>query len=162
MARTAFRRACSCNDACVKQGSTIVHGSIYRFARGQRVCWVVGRAVVRDDLPGLGHHPAPGRRSSRRRARRQAGAGVLPGVVGTLEAIEVIKLLLGIGDPFVGRLPRWRDALAQRFTDTRKVDANPDCAYCAEGRHDSSRRRRGPEHFCSDSTTGRAGAYHGC
>ena len=57
--------------------------------------------------------------------------GVLPGVVGTLEAIEVIKLLLEIGDPLVGRLLHF-DALAQRFSEFR-LEPDPACRYCAEG-----------------------------
>ena len=57
--------------------------------------------------------------------------GVLPGVVGTLEAIEVIKPLLGIGDPLVGRLLQY-DALQQRFAEFR-LEPSPDCRYCAEG-----------------------------
>ena len=57
--------------------------------------------------------------------------GVLPGVVGTLEEIEAIKILLGIGEPLVGRLLVY-DALSQTFTELR-VDADPGCAWCGEG-----------------------------
>jgi molybdopterin/thiamine biosynthesis adenylyltransferase len=57
--------------------------------------------------------------------------GVLPGVIGTLEAIETIKLLLGIGEPLVGRLLHY-DALRQRFSELQ-LKPDPDCAYCAPG-----------------------------
>ena len=57
--------------------------------------------------------------------------GVLPGVVGTLEAIETVKILLGIGDPLVGRLLHY-DALRQRFTEL-ELRPDPGCLYCAPG-----------------------------
>ena len=57
--------------------------------------------------------------------------GVLPGVIGCLEAVEVIKILLGVGDPLVGRLIHY-DALAPRFTEL-EVRPDPKCAWCSEG-----------------------------
>jgi molybdopterin/thiamine biosynthesis adenylyltransferase len=57
--------------------------------------------------------------------------GVLPGAIGTLQAIETIKILLGIGDPLVGRLIQY-DALRQRFTELN-LRPDPECEYCAEG-----------------------------
>ena len=57
--------------------------------------------------------------------------GVLPGVIGTLEAVETIKILLGVGDPLVGRLLLY-DALKTRFTVVVQ-EPDPQCAYCSEG-----------------------------
>jgi molybdopterin/thiamine biosynthesis adenylyltransferase len=57
--------------------------------------------------------------------------GVLPGAIGTLQAIETIKILLGIGDTLVGRLIQY-DALRQRFTELN-LRPDPECKYCAEG-----------------------------
>jgi molybdopterin/thiamine biosynthesis adenylyltransferase len=57
--------------------------------------------------------------------------GVLPGVIGTLEAIETVKILLDLGDPLVGRLLHY-DALRQRFTELH-LRPDPDCKYCAKG-----------------------------
>lgn len=57
--------------------------------------------------------------------------GVLPGVVGLLEAVEAIKILLGAGDLLVGRLLHY-DALSARFTEFRQA-RNPECRYCADG-----------------------------
>ena len=54
--------------------------------------------------------------------------GVLPGVIGTLQANEAIKLLLGIGDPLVGRLLLY-DALERPFTEL-KLRRDPDCPVC--------------------------------
>jgi molybdopterin/thiamine biosynthesis adenylyltransferase len=117
------------NDACVKLGLPTVHGSIFRYEGQVSVFW-----------------PAyPGRRGPWYRcvytappppelapSCAEAGVlGVLPGVVGTLEAIETIKIILGIGDPLVGRMLHY-DALAQRFTELQ-LAANPDCSYCREG-----------------------------
>jgi len=55
--------------------------------------------------------------------------GVLPGVIGCLEAVEVCKILLGVGEPLVGRLIHY-DALGQRFTELA-VKADPGCAWCS-------------------------------
>jgi molybdopterin/thiamine biosynthesis adenylyltransferase len=58
--------------------------------------------------------------------------GVLPGVIGLLQATEAIKLILGLGDLLVGRLLQF-DALSMRFRETR-LPADPDCPVCAPGR----------------------------
>jgi len=57
--------------------------------------------------------------------------GILPGVIGLLEAVEAVKILLDLGDPLVGRLLHY-DALRQRFTEL-ELDHDPECRYCAEG-----------------------------
>ncbi|MBI2316287.1 MAG: molybdopterin biosynthesis protein MoeB, partial [Betaproteobacteria bacterium] len=57
---------------------------------------------------------------------------VLPGVIGLLQAVETLKILLGIGDPLVGRLIAY-DALRARFDELELV-RDPACAYCGEGR----------------------------
>jgi molybdopterin/thiamine biosynthesis adenylyltransferase len=57
--------------------------------------------------------------------------GVLPGVMGLLQAVETIKLLLHIGRPLVGRLLQY-DALEQRFTELQ-LERDPECGYCADG-----------------------------
>jgi molybdopterin/thiamine biosynthesis adenylyltransferase len=63
----------------------------------------------------------------------QAGVlGVLPGVIGMLQATEAIKLILGIGETLAGRLLQF-DALSMRFRETR-LAPDPDCVVCAPGR----------------------------
>jgi molybdopterin/thiamine biosynthesis adenylyltransferase len=57
--------------------------------------------------------------------------GVMPGTLGLLQAVETIKILLGLGEPLVGRMLHY-DALSGRFTEM-KVRKNPKCRYCAEG-----------------------------
>jgi molybdopterin/thiamine biosynthesis adenylyltransferase len=57
--------------------------------------------------------------------------GVLPGVVGLLEAVETVKIILGSGDPLVGRLIHY-DALRARFTEF-ELDRDPKCRYCGDG-----------------------------
>ena len=57
--------------------------------------------------------------------------GVLPGVMGLLQAVEVVKLLLGVGEPLVGKLLQY-DGLRTRF-NRLELTRDPDCAYCADG-----------------------------
>jgi len=117
------------NDACVKLGLPNVHGSIYRFEGQVSVFWPAYPArrgpCYRCLYP---EPPPPGLAPS----CAEAGVlGVLPGVIGTLEAIETIKLLLGLGDPLVGRLIQY-DALRQRFSELA-LAPDPACRYCAPG-----------------------------
>ena len=120
------------NDACVKMDIPNVHGSIYRFEGQVSVFWpgYADRGGRRGPCYRcLYPEPPPPELAP---SCAEAGVlGVLPGVVGTLEAIEVIKLLLGIGDPLVGRLLQY-DALQQRFAEFR-LEPSPDCRYCSEG-----------------------------
>ncbi|MHB1434592.1 MAG: molybdopterin-synthase adenylyltransferase MoeB [Thermoplasmata archaeon] len=110
------------NDAAVLRGIPNVYGSIYRF-EGQ-VTVFAGRSgpcyrCLYPEPPPP--HLAP--------SCAEAGVlGVLPGVVGLLQAIETLKLLLGIGEPLVGRLLLF-DALALRFRELQ-IRANPDCDLC--------------------------------
>jgi molybdopterin/thiamine biosynthesis adenylyltransferase/rhodanese-related sulfurtransferase len=118
------------NDACVKLGLPNVHGSIFRFEGQVSVFWPGYSKRRGPCYRCLFPEPPPPELAP---SCAEAGVlGVLPGVIGTLEAVETIKLLLDLGDPLVGRLLAY-DALRQRFTEL-KVEANPDCAYCAEGR----------------------------
>ena len=113
------------NDACVMLGKTNVHGSIFQF-EGQATVFKPGEGPCYRCL--FPEPPPPELAPS----CAEAGVlGVLPGVVGTLEAIETIKLLLGIGEPLVGRLLHY-DALRQRFSELR-LQPDPACAYCAPG-----------------------------
>ena len=117
------------NDACVKLGLPNVHGSIYRFEGQVSVFWP-GYPVRRGPCYRC-LYPSPPPPELAPSCAEAGVLGVLPGVIGTLEAVEVIKLLLGLGDPLVGRLLHY-DALRQRFTELT-VAADPKCAWCAEG-----------------------------
>ncbi|MCW3478320.1 molybdopterin-synthase adenylyltransferase MoeB [Neisseriaceae bacterium JH1-16] len=118
------------NDACVKLGIPNVHGSVYRFEGQASVFWP-GYAKRRGPCYRcLYPEPPPAEFAP---SCMEAGVlGVLPGVIGLLEAVETIKLLLGVGDPLVGRLLCY-DALKAEFREL-ELQPNPDCPYCAEGR----------------------------
>ena len=118
------------NDACVKLGKPLVYGAIDRF-NGQASVFDAGRH--RGERPCYRClFPEPPPPEFAPSCSDNGVLGVLPGVIGLLQATEVVKLLLGIGDPLAGRLLRF-DALAMRFRETR-VPADPDCAVCAPGR----------------------------
>jgi molybdopterin/thiamine biosynthesis adenylyltransferase/rhodanese-related sulfurtransferase len=112
------------NDASLVTRTPIVHGSIFRFE---------GQVTVFNPFVGpcyrcLVPEPPPPELAP---SCAEAGVlGVLCGIVGSLEAAEAIKMLLGIGDPLVGRLLAY-DALAEEVR-TFKVRRDPDCPACGE------------------------------
>lgn len=115
------------NDACVKLKKPCIHGSVYRFE---------GQVSVFSPAHGgpcyrcLYPEPPPAEFAP---SCAEAGVlGVLPGVIGLLEAIEVIKIILGIGDPLIGRLLAY-DALSAKFREF-KLRKDPNCNYCQEGK----------------------------
>ncbi len=118
------------NDACVKLGKPLVYGAVQRF-EGQVSVFDAGRH--RGQAPCyrcLFPEPPPPELAP---SCADAGVlGVLPGIVGLLQANEAIKLLLGIGQPLAGRLLQF-DALAPRFRELR-LPPDPDCPVCAPGR----------------------------
>lgn len=118
------------NDACVKLGLPDVNGAVYRFEGQLSVFW-----PARPQRPGpcyrcLYREPPPPELAP---SCAEAGVlGVLPGVIGLLQATETVKLLLGLGEPLVGRLLCF-DALRGRFTELA-IERDPQCRYCGEGR----------------------------
>jgi molybdopterin/thiamine biosynthesis adenylyltransferase len=118
------------NDAGVKLGLPVVHGSVFRFEGQVSVFW-----PGRKGAPGPCYrclYPSPPPPELAPSCAEAGVLGVLPGVVGLLQAVETIKVLLGIGDPLVGRLLQY-DALESRFTRLR-LEPDPHCEYCADGR----------------------------
>ena len=117
------------NDACVKLGKPLVYGAVQRF-EGQVSVFDAGRhrgacPCYRCLFP---EPPLPEFAPS----CAEAGVlGVLPGVIGLLQATEAVKLLLGIGDSLAGRLLQF-DALAMRFREMR-LRPDPGCPGCAAG-----------------------------
>ena len=117
------------NDACVKLGIPNVHGSIFRFEGQVSVFWPTYEKRRGPCYRCLFPEPPPPELAP---SCAEAGVlGVLPGVIGTLEAVETIKILLGKGDPLVGRLLLY-DALRCRFSEV-KQDPDPKCKWCREG-----------------------------
>ena len=118
------------NDACVKLGKSLVYGAVQQF-EGQVSVFDAGRH--RGECPCyrcLFPEPPPAEFAPN---CAEAGVlGVLPGVIGLLQANEAIKLLLGIGEPLTGRLLHF-DALAARFRETR-LRPDPACPVCVAGR----------------------------
>lgn len=112
------------NDACVLLGKPNVYGSIFRFE---------GQVSVFDAEQGPCYRclfpepPPPGLVPS---CAEGGVLGVLPGTVGALQATEAIKLILGIGQPLVGRLLLY-DALNMEFNEVR-LRKNPNCPVCGE------------------------------
>ncbi|MDY7531733.1 molybdopterin-synthase adenylyltransferase MoeB [Pseudomonas sp. Bout1] len=115
------------NDACVQLGKPLVYGAIYRFDGQISVLNHKGGPCYRCLFP----HAPPAELAP----NCSAGGviGVLPGVVGMIQATEAIKLLIGIGEPLSGRLMRF-DALAMKFSEIR-FKRRADCPCCSELRH---------------------------
>jgi len=118
------------NDACVKLGKPLVYGAVHRFE---------GQVSVFDAGRHRGHAPCyrclfpePPPPEAAPNCAEAGVLGVLPGVIGLLQATEAIKLILGVGEPLAGRLLHF-DAMGMRFRETR-LSADPDCPVCAAGR----------------------------
>jgi sulfur-carrier protein adenylyltransferase/sulfurtransferase len=114
------------NDACVLLGKPNVYGSIFRFEGQATVFGYPDGPCYRCLYP---EPPPPGLVPS---CAEGGVLGVLPGIVGSIQAMETIKLILGAGEPLVGRLLLF-DALAMRFREL-KLKKNPDCPLCGKNR----------------------------
>jgi molybdopterin/thiamine biosynthesis adenylyltransferase/rhodanese-related sulfurtransferase len=112
------------NDASVWHGIPVVHGSIFRF-EGQVTVFSPGEGPCYRCL-----FPEPPPAELAPSCAEGGVLGVLPGIVGSLQTNEALKLAVGIGEPLIGRLLLF-DALATEFTEVR-VDRNPDCPVCGE------------------------------
>jgi molybdopterin/thiamine biosynthesis adenylyltransferase/rhodanese-related sulfurtransferase len=111
------------NDASLKLDIPVVHGSIFRFEGQASVYLPHEGPCYRCQVP----EPPPAELAP---SCAEAGVlGVLPGIIGSIQAMEAIKLLLGIGDSLAGRLLAY-DALEESFR-TFKVNRDPDCAACS-------------------------------
>src|SRR5690242_14320606 len=112
------------NDASLVKRIPVVHGSIFRFEGQVSVFKPYEGPCYRCFLP----EPPPPEMAP---SCAEAGVlGVLPGIVGSIQALETIKLLLDLGDPLIGRLLAY-DALEQSFR-TFKVRRDPTCPSCGE------------------------------
>ena len=112
------------NDACVLLGKPNVYGSIFRFEGQASVFYAEQGPCYRCIYP---EPPPPGLVPS---CAEGGVLGVLPGIVGCIQAIEVIKLILGTGKPLIGRLLLF-DALGMKFREL-KLRKNPECPVCGE------------------------------
>jgi adenylyltransferase/sulfurtransferase len=112
------------NDACYLLKKPNVYGSIFRFEGQASVFWPDRGPCYRCLYP---EPPPPGLVPS---CAEGGVLGILPGVVGGIQATEALKILLGIGEPLVGRLLLY-DALAMRFEEL-KLRRDPKCPLCGE------------------------------
>ena len=112
------------NDACVMKNKTLIHGSIYRF-EGQVTVFKPGDGPCYRCL-----YPEPPPPGMVPNCQEGGVLGVLAGVIGNLQVVEVLKLILGIGKPLVGKLLIY-DALNTEFRNLRlRRDVN--CPICGE------------------------------
>jgi molybdopterin/thiamine biosynthesis adenylyltransferase len=117
------------NDACVKLGKPLVYGAVHRFD-GQLSVFDAGRR--RGQAPCYRClFPEPPPPEAAPNCSEAGVLGVLPGVVGLLQATEAIKVILGIGEPLIGRVLMF-DALSMRLHETR-LAPDPACPVCAPG-----------------------------
>ena len=119
------------NDASVWLGKPVVHGSIFRFD-GQLTTFVPDKAAKNLGIEAgpcyrcLYPEPPPPHLAP---SCQEAGVlGILPGVIGLLQATEAIKLLLNRGEPLVGRLLTY-DSMKMKFRELR-LRRTPDCPVC--------------------------------
>jgi sulfur-carrier protein adenylyltransferase/sulfurtransferase len=126
------------NDACVFTGKPNVYGSIFRFEGQASVFAAKDGPCYRCLYP---EPPPPGLVPS---CAEGGVLGILPGLVGLIQATEAIKLILGSGDPLIGRL-LLVDALGMKFREL-KLRKNPDCVVC--GKHPTVTKLIDYEEFC--------------
>ena len=118
------------NDACVKLGKPLVYGAVHRFE---------GQVSVFDAGRHRGHSPCyrclfpePPPPEAAPNCAEAGVLGVVPGIVGLLQATEALKLVLGVGESLSGRLLHI-DAMGLRFRETR-LAPDPECPVCPPGR----------------------------
>jgi sulfur-carrier protein adenylyltransferase/sulfurtransferase len=112
------------NDASVLTGKPNVYGSIFRFEGQASVFYAEEGPCYRCLYP---EPPPPGLVPS---CAEGGVLGILPGAIGTIQATETVKLILGIGEPLIGRLLLY-DALGMRFREM-KLRKDPNCPVCGE------------------------------
>jgi adenylyltransferase/sulfurtransferase len=135
------------NDACVLYGKPNAWGSIFRF-EGQAAVFAARGGPCYRCL-----HPEPPPAGLVPSCAEAGVLGVLPGIIGTIQATEAIKLILGIGDPLIGRLLVY-DALRMRFREL-KLAKDPACPVC--GTHPTITALHEYEHYCTPGDAARDG-----
>jgi adenylyltransferase/sulfurtransferase len=127
------------NDACVLAGKPNVHGSIFQF-EGQATVFYPGKGPCYRCL-----YPEPPPAEMAPSCAEAGVLGVLPGLIGTIEALEAIKLILGKGESMVGRLLCFNTLTME--INTLKLRRDPNCPMC--GDHPTIKQLIDYEEFCS-------------
>ncbi len=131
------------NDACILAGKPYVYGSVYRFEGQASIFGAANgpcyRCLFREPPPA---HLVPS-------CSEGGVVGVLPGIIGSIQALEAIKLILGKGETLIGRLALF-DALRLGFREL-KLSRDPECSVCGE--HPSVRQLIDYEAFCGVGAT---------
>lgn len=130
------------NDACVLLGKPNVYGSIFRFEGQASVFWAEKGPCYRCLYP---EPPPPGLVPS---CAEGGVLGILPGIIGVIQATETIKLILGKGNPLIGRLLTF-NALEMKFREF-KLRRDPACPICGE--NPTVTELIDYEHFCGFGT----------
>ncbi|MGH8282624.1 MAG: molybdopterin-synthase adenylyltransferase MoeB [Gammaproteobacteria bacterium] len=138
------------NDVCIRLKLPYIYASIYRFEGQVSVFWPASPTVGGPTPCYRCLYPAPAPAELAPSCAEAGVLGVLPGVIGTLQAVEAIKLILGLGDTLIGRLLCY-DAMAATFREF-KTAANPQCPYC--GGQDVFPGYIDYEAFCRQAQTG--------
>jgi len=131
------------NDACVISGKPNTYGSIFRFEGQASVFATKNGPCYRCLYP---EPPPPGLVPS---CAEGGVLGVLPGVIGTIQATEAVKLIMGIGEPLIGRFLIY-DALRMKFREL-KLKKDPECPVCGE--NPTVRELIDYEQFCGVAPT---------
>ena len=129
------------NDAALKLGKPVIHASIYRF-EGQVTAFIPGQGPCYRCL-----YPSPPPPDMAPSCQEAGVLGVLPGVVGVLQATEAIKHIVGIGRSLAGRLLIY-DALGAKFREM-KLRRDPTCPTCGEGVKPESIELIDYQEFCN-------------
>lgn len=127
------------NDACYFDKKPNVYGSVFQF-EGRATLFVPGDGPCYRCL-----HPFPPPPGEVPSCQEAGVLGVLPGLIGLIQATEAIKLILGLGNPLKGRLLLY-DALSMTFREV-KIKKDPDCPLC--GKNPKIKDLIDYEHFCS-------------
>lgn len=135
------------NDACVLLGKPNMYGSVFGFEGQATVFCAPGGPCYRCLYP---QPPPPGLVPS---CAEGGVLGILPGVIGLIQATEAVKWIVGIGEPLVGRLLLY-DALKMQFRELR-IRRDPACPMCGE--HRTIKRLIDYEEFCGLRGVGSAG-----
>jgi molybdopterin/thiamine biosynthesis adenylyltransferase len=127
------------NEACVRMGLPSVHGAVHRFEGQVTVFWNREGGSVKDEGNDQASpcyrclYPEPPSSETAPSCSEAGVLGVLPGIIGLLQAIETIKILLDIGQPLIGKI-LYYDALSSSFMQVG-LKQNKKCPCCSEKTH---------------------------